>query len=99
MLRIRVSRAALQDFEAIALYTDAQWGRDQRLRYMTEIENRLVDLRRHPQAAPSRADIRGGYRAARVASHVIYFQVVGDCLELVRVLHARMDPTRHLPDA
>jgi toxin ParE1/3/4 len=99
MLRIRISRAALQDLEAIALYTDAQWGRDQRLRYMADIESHLDDLRRRPQRGVSRSDIRVGYRAARVASHVLYFQVVGDCLELVRVLHARMDPTRHLPDA
>jgi len=43
-------------------------------------------------------DIRPGYRRRRAGQHVIYYRPLdADCIEIVRVLHGRMDAERHLP--
>ena len=41
-------------------------------------------------------DIRPGYRKVGVGSHVMYFRMWADTLEIVRILHWRMDVARHI---
>jgi len=41
-------------------------------------------------------EIRPGYLRHTVSAHVIYFRAEGDRIEIVRILHQRMDVNRHL---
>jgi toxin ParE1/3/4 len=40
-------------------------------------------------------DIRPGYRRYAEGSHIIFYREVRSDIEIVRVLHGRMDPDRH----
>ena len=41
-------------------------------------------------------EVRSGYRKHAVGSHGLYYRVVGgDVIDVVRVLHQRMDVDRH----
>ena len=42
------------------------------------------------------SDVRQGYRKIRSGSHVIFFKVTGEGIDVVRILHQRMDFERHL---
>jgi len=44
----------------------------------------------------SAEDIRAGYRKIGVGSHVMYFREREGTLEIVRILHRRMDVARHI---
>ena len=41
-------------------------------------------------------DIRTGYRRYAEGSHTIFYREAGGGIEIVRILHGRMDPDRHL---
>lgn len=40
--------------------------------------------------------VRLGYRHLRAGSHVIFYRISGETIEIVRILHARMYFARHL---
>jgi len=39
---------------------------------------------------------RAGYRRLRIRHHIVYYREQADRIAIVRVLHERMDPDRHL---
>ena len=43
-----------------------------------------------------RDHVRGGYRVLFLGSHAVYYTVAADTVHIIRVLHGRMDPERHL---
>ena len=88
------SPAAQADMEGIWDYTAGRWGPAQADRYTDDIRdacNALASGRR--QGRP--ADVRPGYLKYLTGSHAIYFRDHGDRLEVVRILHGRMDVDRH----
>ncbi|MDP0500303.1 MAG: type II toxin-antitoxin system RelE/ParE family toxin [Verrucomicrobiota bacterium JB022] len=56
----------------------------------------IKDLERFPDLGFSCAYVRVGYRKYPVGRHVIYYRVQPDALEVVRILHQRMDVERYL---
>ena len=44
------------------------------------------------------SDVRPGYRRLNVEQHRIYYREVSDRIDIVRMLHARMDVDRHLDE-
>jgi plasmid stabilization system protein ParE len=38
-----------------------------------------------------------GCRVRPVERHVLYYRILGDVIEVVRILHERVDPTGHFP--
>lgn len=40
--------------------------------------------------------MREGYRVLFINSHVVYYTVTPSAIHIIRVLHSRMDPQRHL---
>ena len=49
-----------------------------------------------PRRGEACDDIRPGYRRYLAGSHLIFFRVVSDDIEVVRVLHQRMDHEQHM---
>ena len=45
-----------------------------------------------------RTDVREGYWKYKVGMHVVYFLCSNDYLDVIRILHGRMDVDMHLPD-
>ncbi len=87
---------AKEDLQDIWLYTLDQWGEQQADRYLRQLEEccaRLVSL---PELDKARDDLRSGYRSILEGSHIIIYRHHLDQIEIVRVLHQRMDPERHL---
>ena len=44
----------------------------------------------------TRDDLANGCRAFRVAKHLTFYRVSGDCVEIARILHESMDISRHV---
>jgi len=89
------SPAAQADMEVIWDYTVEHWGFDQANRYTDDIRDACHGLASgHRQGRP--VDVRPGYLKYLVGSHVVYFRDHCDRLEVVRILHGRMDVERHL---
>ncbi len=88
-----LTRKAKEDLKAIARYTQDTWGREQRNRYLTELDRSFHALAADPLKGRDCGDIRPGYRKYPVGRHWIFYRGIngGDRIEIVRVLHGRMD--------
>ena len=81
----------------IADYTVEQWGVKQRDAYIKELFNAFSELAKTPQIAVSMDSVREGYRKFPQGSHVIFFRQGKETkIEIIRVLHKRMDVDAHL---
>jgi toxin ParE1/3/4 len=97
----RLSPRAQADLEDIWDYTVDRWGGGQAERYVRDIylavEYLAVEsLVAAPGLARSCDDIRRGYWKYPVGSHVIFFRRYPYGIDVVRILHSRMDFERHL---
>lgn len=96
MLRLHFTPAAEADLEAIWAYSLDNWGEHQAVTYVEGFRN-VLDRQRSGQDFSRNADhIRQGYRVITCGSHLIYFRQTSDVVIVVRILHQRMDPDRHL---
>jgi toxin ParE1/3/4 len=96
MAEYRLSPAAEADLEAIWLYSAQTWGVEQADRYIDLLSSGFADLAQLPQMAHACDHLRPGYRRWRVERHVVYFRLADYGIAVIRVLHDRMDATRHL---
>lgn len=87
-----ITNLAKSDLKEIGRYTQERWGREQRDQYLTMIDACFHRLAANPLTGKDCNEIRDGYRKLNVGSHVIFYrQTLTDNIEIVRILHGRMD--------
>lgn len=96
MTMIRLTPAAQQDLSSIWDYTSERWGSQQAEKYIREIQVSLERVAADPERGRLRDEIREGYRCYATGSHLLFYVVVPDYVDVIRILHQRMDPKRHL---
>lgn len=93
--RYGLSPLAEADLEAIWRYTVENWSVKQAETYHADILDAFeglasgLKLGRH-------ADVREGYFKYAVGSHMIYYRQLDTEIAIIRILHQRMDVSRHL---
>jgi toxin ParE1/3/4 len=92
-----LSGKAKADVKEIGHYTQQRWGVEQRNRYLGELDACFQKIGANPTLGNSAEAIRAGYRRIREGSHLVFFRKAGNEVEIVRVLHERMLPGKHLP--
>jgi toxin ParE1/3/4 len=95
MKALAFSPAAESDIDGIWDYSAHTWGPDQADRYTDEIRDVCHALARDQKRGRA-VDVRPGYLKFSTGSHVIYYRDHGNRLEIVRILHGRMEVNRHL---
>jgi toxin ParE1/3/4 len=96
MAGFRLTKAAKRDLMEIARYTLERWGDEQRVRYLTQLDERFRWIAKHPRLGVDSAAIKPGYWRCHEGRHVIFYRIASKGVEIVRVLHERMLPTRHV---
>lgn len=92
----RLAPAAQWDLDEIFDYTVGQWRLEQAVLYMTAIEKACARSAETPDVAQDCGHIRAGYRRVNVLRHTIYFRVEPHGIAIIRILHQRMEASRHL---
>jgi toxin ParE1/3/4 len=92
---LTVRKRAERDLRDIWNYSVSEWGRDRADRYVDDLLDALDLLCMHPQLGADRLIGRPHFRIWSVGSHIVYYRARRR-VEVVRILHAAMDPTRHL---
>ncbi|NOQ41214.1 MAG: type II toxin-antitoxin system RelE/ParE family toxin [Desulfuromusa sp.] len=96
MKQVILSPKAKSDLSDIWDYTLSEWGIDQTEKYLRELwammQKQVID----PSTSVDISDVRKGYRKIRSGSHVIFFKLTGEGIDVVRILQQRMDFERHL---
>ncbi|MEX2009488.1 MAG: type II toxin-antitoxin system RelE/ParE family toxin [Dongiaceae bacterium] len=98
MRKLVIADRARADLKEIADYTGREWGAGQSGRYLWAIKDRLARLRDHPGLGSLRAEIGPGYRSVRSGRHIVFYRETAESIEIVRILHERMDMHRQLRD-
>jgi len=93
---MRVHVLAEQDLIRIWEYSFAEWGTAHADAYLEHIDRCIQSLSRNPRSGLQRDHVRKGYRGLFVKRHAVYYIVGRSFVQVVRVLHAQMDPGVHL---
>lgn len=96
MAEVRLSPAAQRDLEGIFEFSVQHWGVLQALRHAQAIADACATLAEQPGLGASCDGVRVGYRVCRVERHRIYFRATSYGIAVIRILHERMEPSRHL---
>jgi toxin ParE1/3/4 len=91
-----IAPAAKTDLKDIYQYGLRQWGQTQSESYLESIKEQFWTLTEQPLIGTDRSELLSGARSLPIESHTLFYRVTPDTLEIIRVLHGRQDPQRHL---
>lgn len=94
-----LSPAAQADLSEIWDYSARTWGEEQADRYVLAIRDACAGLAAGSRHGRAVDDIRPGYRKLAVQSHLLFYRIAdAGPIDVVRILHQRMDVAAHLRD-
>lgn len=91
MMRLSYSPAARRDLKSIYKQSGRQFGLTQADRYREGLLQALRFIADRPLASPEHVGYRRSIRYHLYQSHLIFYTVDGDVLQIVRVLHQQQD--------
>ena len=94
--RYALSPRARGDLDEIWDYSAERWGEQQAESTIRAIQKAIEAVASAPRRGRSCDEIRTGYFKYAAGSHVIFFRLTKTGIDVVRVLHQRMDFNRHL---
>ena len=96
MTEYRLSPLAEADLNDMFDYSLDRWGVRQAETYLRQIYEAVEAVAVTPKIGRSCDQIRAGYWRYPAGSHVIFFRISPYGIDVVRILHNRMDFDRHL---
>lgn len=96
MTKIDFTRDAEQDLINIFLYGMEHFGQAQAERYAKTLNAKIEMAAEHPDFGADYGFVTGGVRRYESVSHAIYYRPTQSGILVLRILHGRMDPARHL---
>jgi toxin ParE1/3/4 len=100
MRKLHLSPAAAEDLENILQYTFDTWGENQFVLYHNIFQETfntiLADTEGH--LSKCRDELFPLSRSIRSGHHVVFFRLRKNNIEIIRILHERMDFLRHMDE-
>ena len=96
MPNYRLTPVAKSDLLEIWNYTVETCGVKQAEKYLVNIEIKLEQLADNPKLGRQRPEIRPGYYSFPVGKHIIFYLHSGKHVDIIGVLHGRMDVDKNL---
>ena len=95
--KYRISEQAINDLNDIWVYTFRKWSKEQADRYYDLIIAEIEFIADNYLMGKSAEQTRKNYRVTKIKSHLIFYRKVeNETVEIVRVLHQRMDIKKRL---
>ena len=97
MAKFHLSNEAVEDLDSIWFYTLETWSEDQADIYYHELVKSCQKIANRPTYLDKEYhEIMPGLYGHHIYKHLIFYILVEDGVEIVRILHERMDFARHL---
>lgn len=92
MAKYVLTNQAVEDLSKIWEYTYEVWSESQADKYYELLTSSFQEIVQNPELGKSYAEIDSAILGLRVGKHIVFYRVVksGD-IEIVRILHQRMD--------
>ena len=91
--------SAGRQLKEIWRYTRQVWSRDQAVSYTNRIKAILEHICLRPEIGRPVDRIASGLRFRKAGQHYIFYFTLATQIQIVGILHGRMDHARHLRDA
>ena len=91
-----IAPAAKNDLKDIYQYGLRQWGQPQTESYLATIKKQFWLLTQQPLMGTERPELLPAARSLPIEGHTLFYRVTENRVEIIRVLHGRQDPQRHL---
>jgi toxin ParE1/3/4 len=89
--KYKLTPAAREHLKDIWDYSVEQWGSPRTEKYLLEIQTVLEQLGGNPDLGRHRPEVREGYDSFPVGSHVVFYLKARNHIQIIGVLHGRMD--------
>jgi len=86
-----LSRQAITDLQTIWQFTAENWSTKQANDYYRLNIEKIYELPKYPQLGKSFDFARPGYRGLIVKSHIVFYRISKDTIEIIRILHQSVD--------
>jgi len=97
-MKIYTRERAKNDLIEIWAYTFEKWGKEQADGYIDKIKAMYRTLCDHPNIGSKEDHAKAGMRRMLVRRHMIYYRIFETHIEIVRILHERMDADKQLDE-
>ena len=87
----RVTPRAYQDLLNIGRYSERNWGRKQRNRYLQALETRFQWLANNPLLGKKRNDIAPDYYSFLQGQHVVFYLISQHGIDIIGIPHQEID--------
>lgn len=91
-----IAPAAQNDLKDINQYGLRQWGRPHCESYLAKVKKQFCLRTQQPLMGTERPELMPDTRSFPVESHTLFYRVIANRVEIIRVLHGRQDIQRHL---
>lgn len=92
-----LTQKARTDMHLIGRYICKEFGKAQQRNYLKQLDLAFHDLADEPELGHLCDDISNGYHKYGVGKHLIFYHYKEkDQIEIVRILHGRIDIEQHL---
>jgi toxin ParE1/3/4 len=91
-----LSPRAQDDLDEIWAHTIEYWGIDQAEFYVRQIGQHIEAVAMQPMIGRACSGVRVGYYKYPSGSHVLFYRLIEGGIDVVRILHERMDFGRYL---
>ena len=97
MAKLNLRQSALNDLTGIWEYTFDRWSRDQANKYYETLRHACLKIAQNPEIGKEYHSIKAGLKGYRINKHIIFYQEGSSkSIDILRILHERMDLKRHL---
>jgi len=95
--KYRISKQSIEDLNVIWVYTFNNWSKEQADRYYDLIIGEIEFISDNYLIGKSAEQTRKNYSVTKIKSHLIFYRKVeNEVVEIVRILHQRMDVKKRL---
>ena len=92
MAKVILRQEAIDDLNDIWIYTFSEWSEKQADRYYDTLEFACIQIGKNPDLGKEYDGISNNLLGLRTGKHIIFYHVINkDRVEVVRILHERMD--------
>ena len=90
-VKYRISESVIKDMDGIWEYTFFNWSKEQADRYHNLIMNEIEFISQNSSVGKPMNHIKEGYLVSYVKSHMIFFRRSEGIVDIIRILHQKMD--------
>jgi toxin ParE1/3/4 len=90
-----LSQEADIDLEEIFEYSYSEFGLNQAINYLGEIDDVFIKIIKTPEIGRTRDEIKQGLYSMPIGMHVVFYRILTDHVRIVRVLYGGRDLPRN----